>query len=244
MRVAVISDIHGNCVALDAALADLEKRSVDKIVCLGDAIQGGPQPVETISRLRRLACPVVMGNSDDWLLKDETSSVEPTTPEQREVRKWTLSKLSREDLLFIKTFRPTVRVQLGGNKDLLCFHGSPTSYDEILLPTTPEKAWDLALGKHEHSILTGGHTHLQQLHRFGEDGLFFNPGSVGVVLSPTSTLEIAVTDSWAEYAILSSDSHSFSVEYRRAPYDPQQLFHVVRNSKRPYADKMISGYRH
>ena len=69
MRLAVISDIHGNCFALDAVLADLraDLEPVDATVCLGDAIQGGPQPAETVARLRELGCPVVMGNADAWL---------------------------------------------------------------------------------------------------------------------------------------------------------------------------------
>jgi predicted phosphodiesterase len=56
MRIAVISDIHGNAYALDAALADMASQGVDQIVCLGDAIQWGPQPAETVQRLRELAC--------------------------------------------------------------------------------------------------------------------------------------------------------------------------------------------
>ena len=64
MHIAVLSDIHGNCVALDAALADLQQRAVDRLVCLGDAIQGGPQPAETGRRLRDLGCPIVLGNAD------------------------------------------------------------------------------------------------------------------------------------------------------------------------------------
>ena len=71
MRIAVISNIHANCFALDTALADLKKNSVDQIVCLGDTVQGGAQPARTIARLRELACPTVMGNANAWLLSEE-----------------------------------------------------------------------------------------------------------------------------------------------------------------------------
>lgn len=57
MRVAVFSDIHGNAVALDAVLADIAARGADALLCLGDAVQGGPQPVEVVARLRALGCP-------------------------------------------------------------------------------------------------------------------------------------------------------------------------------------------
>ena len=50
MRIAILSDVHGNCVGLDAALADLQEHPADQIVCLGDMIQGGPQPAEVMAR--------------------------------------------------------------------------------------------------------------------------------------------------------------------------------------------------
>jgi predicted phosphodiesterase len=64
MRVAVISDMHGNNIAFETVLADIKQKGTDQIVCLGDAIQGGPQPAEVVQNLRALNCPVVMGNAD------------------------------------------------------------------------------------------------------------------------------------------------------------------------------------
>ena len=81
MRIAVISDIHGNCVGLDAALTDMAKHSIDNLVCLGDTVQGGPQPNQTIKKLSETACPIVLGNADAWLLKAESDSAEPTSKE-------------------------------------------------------------------------------------------------------------------------------------------------------------------
>jgi hypothetical protein len=75
MRIAVVSDIHGNCLALDTILADLGQHPVDHIVCLGDAILGGAQPAETASRLRALDCPTVLGNADAWLSSGDESTV-------------------------------------------------------------------------------------------------------------------------------------------------------------------------
>ena len=61
MRLAVISDIHGNGVGLEAVLDDLAEDQVDAFVCLGDVSEGGPQPVECTDRVRELGCPVVKG---------------------------------------------------------------------------------------------------------------------------------------------------------------------------------------
>jgi predicted phosphodiesterase len=65
MKIAILSDMHGNALALEAVLEDMHLAYVDQIVCLGDAIQGGPQPAQVIAHLRTLGCPVVMGNADD-----------------------------------------------------------------------------------------------------------------------------------------------------------------------------------
>src|SRR5262245_31091109 len=112
MRIVIISDVHGNAVALDSVLADLKHEKYDQLVCLGDAIQGGPQPVEVVARLRELGCPVVMGNADDFLLTGSAEDEEGITDERLkqldDVRAWQLSQLSADDLGFIRLFRPTV----------------------------------------------------------------------------------------------------------------------------------------
>src|SRR5512146_939322 len=133
MRVAVISDMHGNDLAFEAVELDLQKQNVDQIVCLGDAIQGGPQPAGVVRRLRRLNCPVVMGNADAWLVSGEETGDEGIPPERLlkmgEIRNWSLSQLTEDDISFISNFQPTVTLNLGNGLDLLCFHGSPVSFD-------------------------------------------------------------------------------------------------------------------
>src|SRR3712207_314816 len=129
MRIAVMSDIHGNCVAVDAVLDDLQTQAVAQIVCLGDAIQGGPQSAQVVSRLRALQCPVVMGNVDAWLLSGEETGAEAITSERlramHEVRQWTLAQLSDADRAFIAAFHRTIELDLGGAGTLLAYHGSP-----------------------------------------------------------------------------------------------------------------------
>ena len=68
MRIAIIADIHGNLVAFDAVLADIKKRRVDLIICLGDVTTMGPQPKEVIARLRDIGCRCLMGNHESWML--------------------------------------------------------------------------------------------------------------------------------------------------------------------------------
>src|SRR5438309_2610565 len=142
MKIAIISDIHGNAFALDTVIGDLKRETVDELVCLGDAIQGGAQPAQSVAWLREIGCPVVMGNADAFLLSGlETGAEAPTAARKRmldSVREWSLSQLSDEDKAFIASFQPTVEIPLEDGRTLLCFHGSPTSFDEIILPTLPE----------------------------------------------------------------------------------------------------------
>src|SRR5207247_11318558 len=67
MRLAVVSDIHGNLPALEAVLADLEQARPDAVVLGGDLALGGPHPVEVVDRLRQLRWPSVLGNTDEAL---------------------------------------------------------------------------------------------------------------------------------------------------------------------------------
>jgi hypothetical protein len=105
---------------------------------------------------------------------------EPTTEAQREVRTWTISKPSSRDMDFLRSYQATVELKLDETHRFLCFQGSPTSYGAVLLSDTPNEDWEKALGTYSPAIMAGGHTHTQQLRRVGE-GLFFNPGSIGIV---------------------------------------------------------------
>ena len=247
MRVAVMSDIHGNCLALDKALEDLKRHPADQIVCLGDAIQGGPQPAEVVSRLRELGCRIVMGNADAWLLSGVETGNEAMTDERRRtldaVREWSLAQLSTEDRGFIQGFQPTVEVELEAGHKLLCFHGSPASFDDIMLPDSPQEQFFKLLGRYPADALTGGHTHVQYVRRLGSDGrFFFNPGSIGLAYSHHQPDDGFQADPWAEYAVLTSEGTRLALEFRRVPYDVRPLIEIYRRSGRPYAEQAAAQY--
>lgn len=243
MQIALISDIHGNCGALDAVLDDLRRRPVDRVVCLGDAVQGGPQPAETVARLRELGCPVVMGNADAWLLTSEETGAEgPATERMRAIRDWSLARLPDEDRAFMAAFAPTVTVELPGGRPLLCFHGSPGSFDDVILPTTPNEEARRYLGTTDAAVLTGGHTHLQQLRRFG-DALFVNPGSVGFAFNHDQPEEGFRADPWAEYAVLSVADGRFGLEFRRVPFDVEAVVQQAYAGGMPDPDAFAARYR-
>lgn len=241
MRLALISDIHGNGVALDAVLADLGD-DADLIVCLGDALQGGAEPAEVVARLREMECAVIMGNADAWLLGGLADDpAEPVTAKQRAVGEWTLAQLSKADLLRMRGFVPTLEVSLRDAGDALLFHGSPRSFNELIFPETPNEEVVGMLNGASQSLFAGGHTHTQQIRRVGES-IFVNPGSVGVVYERNQTEGSQRYDPWAEYAVVSTDHRVPSVEFRRVPYDLDELARVAHVSGRPHADEFMAGY--
>src|SRR5262245_15919089 len=67
--LALVSDIHGNDTALAAVVAELERLGIERVVCLGDAVQGGDEPRQVLDRLETLGWPVILGNADDFLLE-------------------------------------------------------------------------------------------------------------------------------------------------------------------------------
>lgn len=240
-RLAILADIHGNAVALDAVLQDMKRAEITDSVCLGDAVQGGPQPAEVVTRLRDLGCPVVMGNADAWLLSGIETSKEPLTAELREVRTWSLSRLSEPDRAFLAAFSPTVKVELPGGRTLLAFHGSPASFEEMILPQTPPADLARMLEGHDAVFFAGGHTHVQQIRHVGRR-TYVNPGSVGFAYRHDQEASAFLADPWAEYAILEAGEDRWSVEFRRVPFDVEVLRHAYRDSGRPGVERALAIY--
>lgn len=246
MRIAVISDMHGNDFAFERVEADIQKQGVDQTVCLGDAVQGGAQPSEVVQRLRGMNCPVVMGNADDWMLTGIERGKDAIPPERLKkmgaIREWSLAQLTEEDKQYISGFKPTITIPLESGLDLLCFHASPTDYEDVILPTTPEDEFLNFLGVYNKNILTGGHTHTQQIRRCGAN-FFFNPGSIGFPFSSYQSGGQFHVDSWAEYAILTVKHGIADVQFRRLPYDAKHVIDIYSRSGRPFAEDAIAQYQ-
>jgi predicted phosphodiesterase len=206
--LALVSDIHGNDTALAAVVAELERLGVERVVCLGDAVQGGDEPREALDRLASLGWPVILGNADAFVLEVSADSPEPITDAQLERREWTLAQLEPRHLDQIRSFVPTLDVDLDGGLTLRAFHGSPHSYDDVVLPETPDSQAERMLGGSGVDLLAGGHTHLQWT-RYVDGALYVNPGSVGLAYDRFDDPPRPV--SIAEYAIVTGGS----VEFRR-----------------------------
>ena len=235
VRVALIADLHGNLAALDAVLAELEQEHVDELVCLGD-VAVGPLPSATLERVRGLGCPVVLGNWDAWFVEGFPRLEGELNAKLLEMGAWWAAQLSDADRDHIRTFAPTHEVSLGEAGSLLCFHGSPRSYDDVIAAATPEEQLEPMLAGARDAVLAGGHTHLPLLRRH-RDSLLVNPGSVGLPFrQQPGPVRIA---RWAEYGVVSADGDSIGVEFRRTPYDVSAYLDRARSTGMPHADWWI-----
>jgi predicted phosphodiesterase len=239
--VALFSDVHGNAVAFRAMLADLREHDVDHVVCLGDHAQGGPQPAECLELLRELGCPAVMGNSDHFLLTLDPGE-EEFTAEQIENAKWSKSQLAGELLAFHRDFQPTVALDLGEGRTLLAFHGTPRSRDETVGPWMPEEQFRAPFEGLDAAAFAGGHSHQQWARRLG-DAYYVNPGSVGFPLDHHQSASPPRADVRAEYAILNVDGPGIRVEFRRIPFDVDELLESVEASGLPNPEDAAGHWR-
>ena len=232
-RTALVSDIHGNAVALAALLEDLDEQRVDQVVCLGDVAQGGAQPTEVIDAVRARGWPTVMGNSDAFLL-DPDAGDEPATPRLLEVRAWSVEQLGADRLDFIRTFSPVIELKLGDDATLLAFHGSPRSFDEVVLPSLDVAEHREVVAGHDADVFAGGHVHLPWLRRLGAS-TWVCPGSVGLSYDHDQPEDDLRFDPWAAYALVTVQDRRMEIGFRRVPFDSQEVVAAQASSGMPDA---------
>lgn len=241
MQTALLSDVHGNAVAFRAVVDELAREGIDRAVCLGDMVQGGPQPVECLEILGARDWPVVLGNADDFVLDPRTAEAagERVTPPQLEMRAWSRDQLSEEQAGTIAEWPPTVEVDLGHGRRLLAFHATPRSYAPLLFPTAPEEEFRELLGPVEADLASGGHTHIQFVRRAGRC-VFVNPGSVGFGYDPHQAEADFGLDAWASYAVVTTGASGLRIDLRRVSFDALAVAQALRSCGMPHgADRAL-----
>lgn len=248
MRIAILADIHGNDVALEAAVNDAAAQGVDQFVCLGDVAMLGPQPHEVLARLQAMNIPTVIGNTDEWALNPEPWELEERVWQsledaQRllEIELWSAAQLTDADRDLIRTFRPTITVDLGGGATLLCFHGSPRYHSDIIRADTPDETVSEMLDGQRATALIGGHTHTALLRRY-QDMLLLNPGSVGLPYLELPSGQV-INCTWAEYAILTQENGRLAVDFRRVPYGREAIVDTIHTSGMPHAEWFAADWQ-
>lgn len=241
MRVALISDIHGNLVSLEAVLSALEREQVDEIVCLGDVATLGPQPRHVMQRLIELNIKIVLGNHDTFLLKPDLSRTYMDLDWFADTINWCANKLLPSDFDFLRTFRPLINIPLENGATLLCFHGSPKSNIDLILATTTSDELDEMLSGHRATIMVCGHTHVQLL-RQHKGQTIVNVGSVGMPFEQMPFKGEPRILPWAEYAILNWAGGIVNIELRRVPVNLDAVWGAAYDSGMPRAADWVDNW--
>jgi protein phosphatase len=244
MKIAILSDMHGNLSALDAVLAHLDASGgADEIVVLGDVVTMGPQPREVIDRLRERGCVVVQGNTDTWYAPDTTPPKSPKKiKEKREKRisrlyRWLKDELRPEDVEFLNALPFNYEVTVGTER-LWFVHGSPRRNNEAIWATTPDEELRKMLKPAREAgatLVACGHTHHAML-RVQEGITVVNPGVVGTQ---------GAGDVRASYGLLTVEDAGLRLELRRVAYDPTSTITAAGERDFPlakrYARKLREG---
>ncbi len=239
MRIGFISDIHGNCLALESVLAEVGRADVDQIICLGD-VAVGPQPAEALERIRALGCQVVMGNWDAAFVNGMPAATDEVSLKLVEIGAWWAEQLTADEKEYISTFRPTLEFQVDSGTQVLCYHGSPTSYDDWIFASTSDDDLARMLGGRTADVMVGGHTHLQMVRRY-ERSILFNPGSVGLSFSDWWPKRVRIAP-WAEYAILTVGEGRLAIELHRTTFDVEGFLRMSLSSGMPHAQWWVDSW--
>ena len=131
MKIAIISDIHGNLEALKSTLQDIEKRNIDKIICLGDIIAKGIHPKECIKLIKEKCDIVIQGNTDEYFSKEYENLEELPEQEQKRI-KWNQSLITEEDRKYLLKLPFFCEFYMSGSL-VRFFHATNTANDQVVL---------------------------------------------------------------------------------------------------------------
>ena len=214
-RVAVITDIHGNLPALEAALARIEEIGVDSVYCGGDLVGYGPWPNAVCRLIEEREIPTIYGNYDYAIGREEDDcGCAYVTPHDRELGQqsvlWTLERTDRQSKDFMRGLPFDLRFELDGKRVRLV-HGSPRKVNEYLFADKPAKTFERIAAGADCDILVFGHTHKPWIAEYG--GVqFVNCGSVG---KPKDG------DPRGAFALLTATALGVEAEIERFAYDAE-----------------------
>ena len=209
MKVAVISDVHGNRLALEAVLDDIARESVDGTLCLGDLVSGPLEPNWTADILLDLDLPTVRGNHERLLIDNPPDKLGP-------IDRFAQEQMERRHRIWINDMPPTMSLL----DDVFLCHGTPTSDEDTWLDNfwdgrtsvSPDEMTVAAKAEgFDYPVLLCGHTHVPRAVRLRDGRLIVNPGSVGLQLNHGSPD--------ARYATIERRDGKYYPSFHAVPYD-------------------------
>lgn len=208
MRIAILADIHGNLLALKAALAHAEMLRVDRIVVAGDIVVGSPDSLACWELVKSLGCPVLRGNHERYVFDLGTERAKPewSTPQFGPVH-FAASQLGDESRRELAALPTTLR--LSEAPEVLFVHGSSRNDTDLIFPYTSDAEIEPMFAGVGERWLVRGHNHYAGVRLWGERRII-TVGSVGLPLDGTPS---------AQYSVLENPGSGWSVRQYSVSYD-------------------------
>ena len=243
MRIALVSDIHGNLLALEAVAADIRRRSVDQVVNLGDSLSGPLMALHTAQYLMASDWLSIAGNHERQMLSDAPGARIPSDD-------CALAQLGSAEIAWMAGLPPTLQL----SEQILLCHGTPASDVEYFLDTPITGGTRAASGAEiearthgdASAVIACGHTHLPRLVRTRRGQLLINPGSVGLpayddVHPLAHVVETGSPD--ARYALLEQQGKDWCGALISVPYDHFAMARMAAQAGRhDWEIALLSGY--
>ena len=235
MKIAVISDIHGNMLALDAVLADIKEVGCEKVFVLGDYAMAGPEPNIVVdwflSKKYEREFTMIQGNTDLMIAdynEELYSNIKEKAPIMAEALKDDARILNYIQKDFLKTLPIQLQVEVEGVKFLLV-HGSPRKNNEDILPDTPLEVVEEMLVNVDADVVLCGHTHQPCGFQTTKKQTVVNVGSVGRPFTPEPK---------SCYLVITVKDGKCVFEHRLVEYEKEQAAENLRKRKFAGAEKL------
>ena len=243
MRIAMISDVHGNLHAFDAVLADVDKSGpFDEVIYGGDLVFNGAFPSECVDRLRASGCRAVRGNTDEFVVEmarngdyetSITSEEQRHSPSLKLLDRWANERLTSEQIDYMATFPLRIDISGPDGNRLTIVHATPWSAHPAVLPDSDEDTAKKMLDAAEAQTVAYGHIHVQYRRELG-GRILCAVGSVGAPFDH---------DPRAAYAVLTNSGNGWDVEFHRVEYDVEAAAAGLMASTLPNRELVAAGIR-
>lgn len=228
MKLAVISDIHGNLYSLMNVLKDIDSQYVDTIICLGDLVGLGPHPNEVIALIKKRNILCIKGNYDASVVAKDYNYIRRTTINDFSLS-WTIGELRSSNIYYLDNLPNELTMDVCGRK-IRFVHGSPRKINEYL--SEDNKHIEEILNEINEDILVCAHTHIPGFKQIGEKYLV-NDGSVGKPKNGSPESTYIIID------LYNDETPKFTV--RKVEYDYPKIMKDMQMKNFPAT--LISSYQ-
>ncbi len=225
MRLAVLSDIHGNLEALETVIRHLKDKKIDLWLCPGDIVGYGPFPNECIQLVKDSFKHIIMGNHDQACINRFVDRNIPAfNPYAHKALLWTAHTLTKDSKRFLAEL-PLTEMLTIDKITLAMFHGSPFHpLNEYVDPSYPSTRLDYYIQSTGADVLILGHTHVTMIYNSKKEGMLLNPGSVGQPRDGNPK---------ASAAIIKIEEDKIDIEIFRVKYAIEKTAKAMKKAKLP-----------